>query len=212
MKIKNLHNDTTEILLYGVVDRYEISAKAVADQLKTIRTNNIIVGLDSPGGDVFEGIAIYNLFKNHNAHIEMRIDSLAASIMSYIALAGDKITISDNSYFMIHEVSSAVFGTSRDMRQQADTMDKVQDMLVKSYSEKTGITEENILKMLIDETWFNAEQARTAGFVDEIINAQSVENNFDLSVFNNVPKVLKNELKTRSPKKLPFKTPVPGEN
>lgn len=202
MKINNLSNDTTEILLYGVVDAFEISANAVANELKNIRTPNIVVGLNSPGGDVFEGVAIHNLFKNHSAHIEMRIDSLAASIMSFIALAGDKISISDNAFIMIHEVSSGVLGTAKDMRDQADTIDKIQAMLITSYATRTGESEENILNLMTAETWFSAEEAIEIGLADEIHTTQSVENSFDLSIFNNVPKILKNTNKKRSPKVL----------
>lgn len=133
-----------EILLYGVIgdDGYwdEVTSKEFAEQLKEVEdAETISVRINSPGGDVFAGQAIYSMLKRCKAQIVVYIDGLAASIASLVAMAGDKIIMPKNSMMMIHKPWTISAGNANDMRQRADTLDKVEESMLAAYVEKTGL-------------------------------------------------------------------------
>ena len=145
-----------------------VTAKKFQEELAAIKSKQIELHINSPGGQVFEGVTIYNLLKQHEASITTYIDGLAASIASVIALAGDKVVMAANALFMIHNPSGMVLGTSADMRKMADVLDKIRSTMSGVYSGKSGLNEDEINKLLDDETWMTADEAKLAGFVDEI--------------------------------------------
>lgn len=147
-----------------------VTAKDVADDLKAIgAVQTINVRINSGGGDVFDGIAIYNQLKANAAKIMVYVDGLAASIASVIAMAGDTITISESGFIMIHNASGVVIGEAKDMRQMADTLEKVQDSIVGVYAERTGQDPVALQAMMDAETWFSGDEAVKAGFADEMV-------------------------------------------
>ncbi len=190
-----------EILLYGVIgdDGYwdEVTSKEFADQLKEVEdATTIAVRINSPGGDVFAGQAIYSMLKRCKAQIVVYVDGLAASIASLVAMAGDKVIMPKNSMMMIHKPWIISAGNANDMRQQADTLDKVEESMLAAYVEKTGLAEDEIKQLLADETWLTASMALDKGFCDEIeenevkalINNNCLEINgqkFDIKKYKN---------------------------
>ena len=150
-----------------------------------VRTLNVFV--NSPGGSVFDGVAIFNQLKRHSARVSVHIDGIAASIASVIAMAGDEINIAENGFIMIHEPWSIEGGTARDFRKVADQLDKINDTIINTYASRTGTPENAIADLMANETWLNATEALEFGFVDQITADVAIAAHFDLSQFQNVP-------------------------
>lgn len=130
------------------------------------------VVINSPGGSVFEGIAITNAIKDRPMTNTI-ISGVAASIASVIAMAGDKVSMHANSILMIHKPSSIVLGTAEDFKKEAEVLDKIQNgMLVPSYA-RTGLSEKRLNEMIDAETWLTAKEARANNFVDKVLDKQS---------------------------------------
>ena len=145
-----------------------ITAKSFQKELSDIKAGQIDLHINSPGGLVFDGIAIYNLLKNHPANVTTYIDGLAASIASVIALAGNKVIMAENALFMIHKAAGIVVGNSDDMRDFADKLDKVNGSIATTYTSKTKKDEKEINDLMAAETWMGADEALEMGFIDEI--------------------------------------------
>jgi ATP-dependent protease ClpP protease subunit len=148
-----------------------VSAKDVRAKLKAAGDiSKIIVRINSVGGDVFDGTAIYNLLKDHPAQVEVHVDGICASIASVIAMAGDAITMGQGTWMMIHEPYSQfmVDARSDDLRKAADTLDKMREGLCAVYCERTGIDEKECLALMQEETWMTADEALEKGFCTAI--------------------------------------------
>ena len=174
--IINQHNNSAEILLYGFIGNWKDtdSNKFISDLKKLESTNNQInVRINSGGGDVFDGITIFNALKNSKAEIHTYIDGVAASMASIIALAGKKIFISRYAQLMIHRVSGSANGDADKLRETASLMDELEKSLLDIYSTKTGIEKETIQTKWMQrgkDTWFNATDAVKHHLVDEIFD------------------------------------------
>lgn len=161
-----------EISLYGEIGggwfAYEsVTAKQFAADLKGLgKVKHLDIYINSPGGSVFEGLAIYNQLKRHRAQKTVYIDGLAASIASVIAMAGDEIVMPATAYMMIHKPSGVVMGTAEDMRDVAASLEKIETGIVAAYVDKTGQTAEKVAAMMADETWMTMDDAITLGFAD----------------------------------------------
>lgn len=165
-----------------------ITAKDFAGDLKALGTlTTLNVFINSPGGSVFDGVAIYNILRRHQARKVVSIDGLAASIASVIAMAGDERSIAANGMIMIHDPWSMAFGTADDMRKTADSLDKVRTALLGTYVDRTTTPEDEISAMMTEETWFGAEEALDLGFVDTIGAEIEIAAKFDLSRFKHAP-------------------------
>lgn len=165
-----------------------ITAKTFSADLKAlgaITTLNIFI--NSPGGSVFEGVAIYNILDRHRARKVVSIDGLAASIASVIAMAGDERSIAANALIMIHDPWSVSVGSAEDMRRTADTLDKIRTTLLDTYVTRTTTGEDRISAMMSEETWLNADEALDMGFVDSIGAEIEIAAKFDLSKFKHPP-------------------------
>jgi len=178
-------DDYTDVYIYDVVG-YETTAKDFVRELNDIE-NDIHLHLNTPGGDVFDGNAIYNALKQHPSPVHIYIDGLAASIGSVIAMAGDTVNIAKNGAIMIHDPWVMSMGNSDELRKQAEVLDKVKDALVETYVERTGQEAGQIMQWMNEETWFDADEAIAAGFATKIIDSVDVQNKTDLNVYNNVP-------------------------
>lgn len=139
--------------------------KAIAKELGGY-DGPLTVRINSPGGFAYDGIAIYNLLKKHEPHVE--IVGLAASAASVIAMAGKTIEIATGAEFMIHDAWGLVMGGSDDMRGYADHLDKLSGSIADVYAERTGADKSAIREMMVAETWMSADEARAAGFADEL--------------------------------------------
>ena len=187
--------ELAEVLIYDEIGMWGITAKDFVKDLKGLGdVKQMSVRINSPGGSVFDGNAIYNAIKNHKARVTVHIDSIALSMGSVIAMAGDHIEMAENALMMIHDPSGGAWGTADNLRKHADMLDKAKATLISSYVSKTGIEAESISEMMDEETWFTSSEALEQGFVDEVTGAMEMTANFDLSKFNNVPEALqKNE-------------------
>lgn len=175
-KIKNISKNKAEIIIYDEIGENfwgeGISAKSFTEELNAIPSsvNLIEVRINSPGGSVFEGYTIFNRLKQHSAEVHVYIDGIAASIASLIMLAGDKVFMGENSQVMIHKPMVMVAGNSKDLESMIERLDSIENQLIKTYRNKTGLDYFELESMLEAETWFTPEQALSNGFVDEVID------------------------------------------
>lgn len=207
-EIKNAAADTAEVFIYDQIgaDWFGdgVTAKGFIDELNTITAGNIDLHLNSPGGSVFDGVAIFNALKRHPANITTYVDGLAASIASIIALAGERVVMAKNSLFMIHNPWGVVQGDANDMRKMADVLDKIKETLVNQYADRTGMTSDELNTLLDSETWYTADEALAAGFIDEIGVTLQAAASFDLANlgFKHVPQNAGSTLSTEDLAKL----------
>jgi ATP-dependent Clp endopeptidase proteolytic subunit ClpP len=159
-------NDEAEVYLYDEIGGWGVTAKSFIDAVRATGAKRINLRINSPGGSVFDGLAIYNFLRGQD--VTVQIDGLAASISSIIALAGKTVRIAGNGFFMIHNPWGGAVGEADEMRQTADLLDKIRDSLVGTYAAKTGKDHETIKEWINSETWFSAAEAKEAGFVDEV--------------------------------------------
>lgn len=197
--IKAKANDTAEISIYDEIGFWGVSAASFAQDLKSCGNNlkQINLHIHSPGGDVFDGIAIYNLLKNHPANVTVYIDGLAASMASVIAMAGNEVIMPENAMMMIHKPWGIQGGDAEDMRKYADLLDKVENTLIPAYANKTGKTPEELAEMLSAETWLNGKECVEQGFADKLAEplvAMASIKSRKLEDFENMPKAMKDML------------------
>ncbi|MEC0581918.1 Clp protease ClpP [Bacillus spizizenii] len=170
LKIKNQTDLAADIYFYGDIvssewgkwedtDTCPEDVRAFLKQVEGVKNLNIYV--NSGGGSVFAGLAIYNMLKRNSAHKTVYVDGLAGSIASVIAMAGDKIVIPSNAFLMIHKPWSMSMGNSNDLRKMADDLDLIEEGILNVYSEniKDGVDMEEIKQMVNDETWLNGKEA-----------------------------------------------------
>ena len=144
-----------------------ISAKAFSDALQSVGPGPLVVEINSPGGNVWDGLTIYNMLRGRQAPVTTRVVGIAASIASIIALAGDTIEMAEASLFMIHDPSGMVAGTSEDMRKMANALDQHAEILAGIYVKRTGKTSAQIRAAMSAETWFTAQEAIQFGLADK---------------------------------------------
>jgi len=181
----------TEVMIFDEIGLWGVTAKDFATALKAIPEDHAItVRINSPGGSVFDGYAIFNALKSRAASVTTKVEGLAASMASIVALAGIKVTAAANSMLMIHNPWSGVAGDSEDLRKTADLLDKLTSQLVGIYAGKSGKSEDEVRAAMDAETWFTAEEAQAWGLVDEVTDGVAAVASFDVSRFRNPPKAL----------------------
>jgi ATP-dependent Clp protease protease subunit len=171
-----------------------ITADSFRQEMETVKdATELDIYFNSPGGNVFDGIAIQNQIKRHPAKRKTaHIDGIAASIASVIMLACDERLIASNGTVMIHNPSGMCFGTSVDMRKTADTLDGIRDQILGTYVDATGQSPKDLTAWMDDELWMNADLAKQRGFVTGVYAAQKVTAEFQmLKNFGKVPEHLK---------------------
>ncbi|MES0444972.1 MAG: head maturation protease, ClpP-related [Desulfobacterales bacterium] len=201
--IKN-EADTVEILIYGVIGEDYwgdgVSAAKFAQDLSSVRNvQTINARINSVGGNVMEGTAIYNTLVNHSAAINIIIDGWAISAASFIAMAGagegNSITMAENGMMMIHKPWAGSVGTADDLRKTAEMMDKAEVNIIKTYQSKVDKTDDELATMMAEETWMTGQEALDHGFVDSLTGSANISNNADNRIFNsykNIPAGLMN--------------------
>jgi len=178
----------TEVLIYDEIGAYGVTAKGFLAELGALPDEAAIdLRLNSPGGSVFDAVAIYNALKRHSGEITVWIDGIAASAASYIAMAGDTIVMPENAFLMIHDPSGLVMGTAEDMRSTAEALDKVKGSLIQGYAAKSGKADDEIATLLAAETWLDAKDALDLGFIDRIAEPVKLAASFDVARFRNAP-------------------------
>lgn len=178
-----------------------ITAKAFQKELTALgKVSTINLRVNSPGGDVFDGFAIYNQLKQHPARIEVDVDGVAASIASIIAMSGDEIRMAKNSLMMIHDPAGFAAGGESEMLRVAALLKTIKGNLAATYVDRTGNAKPKVEEWMSDETWFTAEQAAQHGFADKITEESRVTACFDYKNFRNVPETLKRRMTAQQPK------------
>lgn len=189
--VKNAKEKSADIWIYqdigeGWFDGF--SAKQFADEVKKLGKVDIInIFINSPGGDVFDGVAIYNILLRHRAKVIVEIDALAASIASLVAMAGDEIRMADNAIMMIHNPWGMAIGDVNDFQKVIDDLNKIKEAsLVPAYQKQTGMDEKALSKLMDDETWMSAAEAKEYGFIDEIADGKQIAAHIDREKYKNV--------------------------
>ena len=213
------NSDEGELLLYGDISDStwwgdEITPKNFKEELDSlgdIKTLNVYI--NSGGGDVFAGQAIYSMLKRHSATVNVYVDGLAASIASIIAMAGDNVKMPKNAMLMVHNPWSFGMGNANDFRKLADDLDKVRESMISVYEDKTGMGKESIVELMDAETWMTAEEAIEFGFADEIEEEKQVAASLNNRIFAiNGLKVDITKYKNLQVGKIQFEDPIPSEN
>jgi len=217
---KNISETEAELMLYGTISESSwfddvVSSKQFSDDLKALGdVKNIVVRINSGGGDVFAGHSIYQQLKDHPAKITTKIEGLAASAASVVFMAGDERIAPSTSFLMIHNPASAAWGEVKDFEKMIETLNVIKDGIVNAYSEKTGIDKKSISKMMDTETWMTGEDAVKNGFATRlqkeadnnlVLNGKMliVNNvNHDLSKFKVIPSILQINAKQDGAEKL----------
>lgn len=179
-------SNSVEISIYDEIGDYGTSAKDFIEEVKNVSERDITLRINSVGGSVFDGLAIYNTLRSHRGYVNIKIEGLAASISTVIAMAGDNIEMSENGFFMIHNPFGQSAGEAVDMRKTADLLDKIKDEIIEIYQRKTNLSYDELSSMMDKETWLSSQEAVELGFVNNITEAMKVAASFDLSKFSNV--------------------------
>lgn len=169
-----------EISVFDEIGAWGVTAKQFIGDLKAIDATSIKLAINSPGGSVFDALAMYNALRQHPASVEVTVLGIAASAASLLAMAGDKIIMPENAFMMIHNPINFAYGDSAELRSMADVLDKIGASLVATYALRTGLPEADIQELLDAETWLNAEEAVGLGFADELQPALKIAAAFDM--------------------------------
>lgn len=172
-----------EVYIYDEIGGFGVTSGAFLNELRGL-DGDVSLHLNSPGGDVFDGLAIYQALKNRTAATTVHVDGLAASIASVIAMGADRVVMAPKAQLMIHEGFTAAMGDASDMRKLADLLDRTSDNIASVYADKAGNTTEFWRNRMREETWYSAEEALDAGLVDEVEGVAKKPDTFDLSMYN----------------------------
>lgn len=188
---------TATLHLYGAIGVYwgGIDAATIVPAIRALDVATLDVYINSPGGDVWDGIAIRNAIRQHPAHVTTHVDGLAASAASFIAVAGDEVIMSDNAQLMIHDAWTITLGNAEDLREAADTLDLISQNIADMYARKAGGDAADWRELMKAETWYSAREAVDAGLADRVdsdeLSPDELSSDelvgvagFDLSMFN----------------------------
>lgn len=186
-----------EVMIYGDIGYgwYDegITGESISREIAAIDADEINVRINSGGGLVFEGLAIYNALARHSAKIIMHVDSIAASIASVILMAGDEIRISEGAQVMIHKPWSGLYGDANALRKEAEILDKLEGGIIDIYAARTDAKRSDLEAWVGAETWFTGQEAVDAGFADSMTPAKKkvkAASSALFSSFKNAPKSL----------------------
>jgi len=185
-RVNRLSNEVADVFIYGDIGGWMdgLSANDFAREVVALDVGNLNVRLNSGGGSVFEGQAIYNTLSQHKAKVTVTIDGVAASIASVIAMAGDEIRITEGSHIMAHKPWSMAMGDADSMRKEADVLDSLESGIIDIYAARTGKNTKQLTDWVSAETWFKGQAAVDAGFADSVIPAKRRENYARSNIFN----------------------------
>lgn len=175
----------------------DITPKQFEAELKA-SDGDISVWLNSPGGDVFAAARIYTMLKEYTGKVTVKIDGLAASAASVIAMAGDEVLMSPVAMMMVHNPAALIFGEASDLQSGIDMLSEVKASIINAYEQKTGLGRTVISRMMDAETWFSAKKAVELGFADRILYEEPIEQNNDGFIFDRLS--ITNALARKLPK------------
>ena len=193
--IQNKAGETADIYIFDEIGTYGVTAQDFISEIKGLKDMPINLRINSLGGDVFDGMAMYNVIKRREAKTTVYIEGIAASIATIIALGADEVIMAENSLFMIHNAWGGTSGEAKDMRKTAETLDKITSELTDIYVKKTGLSYDALAEMMDEESWLNAQEAFDLGFIDTISDSIKVAAKYDVSKFKNITQEeIKNKL------------------
>ena len=171
--VRNEDTDSAELIFNGPISEDtwfgdEITPAMFRNELAKV-SGDLTVWLNSPGGDVFAASQIYTMLRNHKGKVTVKIDGIAASAASVVAMAGDETLIAPTGMLMIHNPSTVAFGNKEAMQKAIELLDEVKESIINAYEEKSGLSRSKIARMMDEETWLNAKKAKEMGFVDGIL-------------------------------------------
>ena len=175
-----------EIYIFDEIGAYGITAQDFIAEMKEYKDTPVNLRINCIGGDVFDGMAMYNIIKKREAKTTAYIEGIAASMGSVIALAADEVVMAENSLFMIHNAWGGAMGEAEDMRKTASVLEKISGEIASIYKRKTRLSLDRIQDMMDEETWLNAEEAYELGFIDSISDSIKVAAKYDVSKFKNI--------------------------
>lgn len=182
----------TEIDIYDEISPWGVSARMFRSVLRQAK-GDLTIRMNSPGGIVTEGIAIYNDLLAYGGKKRIEITGIAASISTVIAMAGDEIAIAENAFFMIHNAWGVAIGDHREMAAVSEILAKMSDAIARTYAANTNLGIRAIKEMMDKETWFTGKEAKENGFATELLKPVEAKAKFDLSVFSNAPHALETD-------------------
>lgn len=190
------HAGGAEIAIYDEIGLWGIKAADFAADLKALGdVSEITVRINSYGGDVFDGLTIYHTLREHKAKVVVKVDGIAASMASVIAMAGDEVVMPENAMMMIHDPSLDKGGTSRDHREMADVLDKVKASLIAAYRTRAKVDDAELERLMTDATWLSAAEAVELGLADRVEQAVKMAARFDPDCLRNAPDRLRRMLR-----------------
>ena len=159
---------------YDYWDDSGVTAKRISAALRSLDGADVVVNINSPGGDVFEGLAIYNLLREYKGHVTVRVLGVAASAASFIAMAADEIQIARAGFFMIHNTWTGLWGNRNDLRETADFLEQIDDTIADIYHVKSGLSMDELKADMDKERWINGRDAIDSGFADAFLPSDVV--------------------------------------
>lgn len=159
---------------YDYWDDSGVTAKRISAALRSLDGADVVVNINSPGGDVFEGLAIYNLLREYKGHVTVRVLGVAASAASFIAMAADEIQIARAGFFMIHNAWTGVWGNRNDLRETAEFLEQIDDTIADIYHVKSGLSMDELKADMDKERWINGRDAIDSGFADAFLPSDVV--------------------------------------
>lgn len=198
-EISNASEQSADVYIYDSIGAYGVSAAGFITEINAINAPVINLHLNSGGGSVFDGLAIYTGIQSHPARVRVLIDGIAASMAGVIAMAGDEIVMAENAFLMIHRVSSGVEGTAETMRAEAALLEKLEEQIIAIYAARTGKSAGALFKAMQAETWYSSNESLAEGFCTSVAPLKSPSNCVDLSKFAKAPAALVDAAGTGKP-------------
>lgn len=186
-RVANAAGRSAEVLIFDYIGFFGVEAEAFVREISELDVDELTVRINSPGGSVYDGWAIYNALQSHPAKVTTVVEGLAASAASFIAQAGDRRIMRKTSQMMIHNAWGICQGPASDMREMADRLERLSNTIAEIYASRSGGPPAPWVEAMNDETWFSPDEAVTAGLadvVDDPAKDDATKNHFDLSVFN----------------------------
>lgn len=189
-QIKAQANKSADVYIYDYIGDYGVEAKRFVMELQALDVEQINLRINSPGGSVTDGFAIYNALHRHPAKIIAHIDSLAASMASIIALTGETVHMADNAFYMIHRPWAYAVGDAEELSKIIEILDKNEAKIVNIYHQKSNLADDKIKAMMYETSWLTAAEAKEYGFIDEITEAVNIAAYVKPNQYKNTPQTL----------------------
>ena len=193
--INSKASKVVDVYIFDEIGMGGVNAQGFIEEIKSFKDSPMNLHINCVGGDVFDGMAIFNIIKKRTAKTTVYIEGIAASMGSVIALAADNVVMAENSLFMIHNAWGGAMGEAKEMKKTAKLLDKISGEIADIYVKKTKLPYDKVKEMMDEETWLNAEEALELGFIDSISDAIKVAAKYNVSKFKNITsKEIKNKL------------------